>query len=141
MKLTAKGDSTKLSIVLVHGIWFDDLELYNVIGGLQKAVAEKTHQLSLLNTTLEEQKQAIATLVHLQKIGITTTEIQQLGEPCWWTIVGQGADCKPYTYLTTKTEQWTCCITPFATLPMKNLFNPVLPLVPITIRSIFLRVA
>ena len=78
MKLTAKGDSTKLSIVLVHGIWFDDLELYNVIGGLQKAVAEKTHQLSLLNTTLEEQKQAIATLVHLQKIGITTTEIQQL---------------------------------------------------------------
>jgi len=28
-----------------------------------------------------------------------------------------------------------------ATLPMKNLFNPVLPLVPITIRSILFRVA
>ena len=52
-----------------------DLELYDDIGGLQKAVAEKTHQLSVLNTTLEQQKQAIATLVHLQKISITTTEI------------------------------------------------------------------
>jgi hypothetical protein len=55
-----------------------DLELYNVIGGLQKAVAEKSAQLALLGSTLEQQKQAIATLVHLQKIGITTTEIEQL---------------------------------------------------------------
>jgi transposase-like protein len=55
-----------------------DLELYNVIGGLQKAVAEKSTQLNLLSTTLEQQKSAIATLVHLQKIGITTTEIEQL---------------------------------------------------------------
>ena len=55
-----------------------DLELYNVIGGIQKAVAEKSAQLALLASTLEQQKQAIATLVHLQKIGITTTEIEQL---------------------------------------------------------------
>ena len=55
-----------------------DLELYNVIGGLQKAVAEKTHQLSLLNTTLEQQKQAIAALVHLHKTGMTEDEIGQL---------------------------------------------------------------
>jgi hypothetical protein len=55
-----------------------DLELYNVIGGIQKAAAEKSAQLALLTSTLEQQKQAIATLVHLQKIGITTTEIEQL---------------------------------------------------------------
>jgi hypothetical protein len=55
-----------------------DLELYNVIGGLQKAAAEKSAQLALLTSTLEQQKQGIATLVHLQKIGITTTEIEQL---------------------------------------------------------------
>jgi hypothetical protein len=55
-----------------------DLELYNIAGGLQKAVAEKTHQLSLLDTTLEQQKQAIATLVHLQKTGMTEEEISKL---------------------------------------------------------------
>jgi len=36
------------------------------------------------------------------------------------------------SYLTSKTEQWACCITPFATLPINNLFSPVLPLVPMT---------
>ena len=55
-----------------------DLELYNVIGGLQKAVAEKSAQLALLASTLEQQKQAIATLVHLHKIGMTEDEIGQL---------------------------------------------------------------
>jgi len=46
--------------------------------GLEKAISTATNQLSLLNTTLEQQKQAIATLVHLQKIGITEAEIGQL---------------------------------------------------------------
>jgi len=55
-----------------------DLELYNVIGGLQKMVSEKTHQLSLLTTTLEQQKSAIATLIHLQKTGMTEEEITKL---------------------------------------------------------------
>ena len=70
-----------------------DLELYNVIGGLQKAVAEKTHQLSLLSPTLEQQKQAIATLVNLQKSGMTEDEIAKL---CMlvgrWNSNGVGRD-------------------------------------------------
>jgi hypothetical protein len=55
-----------------------DLELYNVIGGLQKAVSEKSTQLNLLSTALEQQKSAIETLVHLQKTGMTEEEISKL---------------------------------------------------------------
>jgi hypothetical protein len=55
-----------------------DLELYNVIGGLQKAVSEKSAQLNLLSTALEQQKSAIETLVHLQKTGMTEEEISKL---------------------------------------------------------------
>jgi pimeloyl-ACP methyl ester carboxylesterase len=37
MKPTAKGDSTKLNIVLVHGIWFDASSWSKVIPVLQDA--------------------------------------------------------------------------------------------------------
>ena len=55
-----------------------ELRQWQEFGGLEKAISTATNQLSLLNTTLEQQKQAIATLVHLQKMGITEAEIGQL---------------------------------------------------------------
>ena len=55
-----------------------ELRQWQEFGGLEKAISTATQQLSLLNTTLKQQKQAIATLVHLQKIGITEAEIGQL---------------------------------------------------------------
>jgi hypothetical protein len=55
-----------------------ELRQWQEFGGLEKAISTATNQLLLLNTTLEQQKQAIVTLVHLQKIGITEAEIGQL---------------------------------------------------------------
>ena len=52
--------------------------MYSDIGGLQKAVVEKTQQLSLLNMTLEQQKQAIAILVDLKKSGMAVEEVKKL---------------------------------------------------------------
>jgi hypothetical protein len=45
---------------------------------LQKTIHQQKQQLSLLNMTLDDQKAAIATLVNLQKIGMSEIEISRL---------------------------------------------------------------
>jgi hypothetical protein len=45
---------------------------------LENAIQNAKNQLALLNMTLEDQKAAIATLVHLQKAGMTEEEISKL---------------------------------------------------------------
>jgi len=60
-----------------------ELRQWQEFGRLEKAISTATNQLSLLYATLEQQKQAIATLVHLQKMGMTEAEIGQ-----WVKLVG-----------------------------------------------------
>jgi hypothetical protein len=45
-----------------------DLIMYRQLGTLQNAIKHLNQQLSTINMFNEQQKQAIATLVHLQKI-------------------------------------------------------------------------
>ena len=49
----------------------EDLKNWQELGGLENAIQNTKNQLALLNITLEQQKSAIATLVHLQKTGMT----------------------------------------------------------------------
>jgi hypothetical protein len=56
----------------------DDLKNWQEIGGFETAISNAKHQLSLLNMTLEDQKAAIATLVNLQKMGMSEIEISRL---------------------------------------------------------------
>jgi hypothetical protein len=73
-----KAEREGLDLRTAAWILAQELRRWQEFGGLEKAISTATNQLSLLNTTLEQQKQAIATLVHLQKIGITEAEIGQL---------------------------------------------------------------
>jgi hypothetical protein len=66
-----------------------ELRQWQEFGALEKAISTATNQLSLLNTTLEQQKQAIGTLVHLQKIVITEAEIWQLVKLVGWSGVSK----------------------------------------------------
>jgi hypothetical protein len=55
-----------------------DLRAYRDLGGLSKAIQDATRQLAMLNMVNEQQKQAITTLVNLQKMGMTEGEILEL---------------------------------------------------------------
>ena len=54
------------------------LKNWQELGGLENAIHNAKNQLALLNTTLEDQKVAIATLVSLQKMGMSEIEISRL---------------------------------------------------------------
>jgi hypothetical protein len=56
----------------------EDLKSWLELGGLESAIENATHQLSLLNVALEDQKLAIATMVDLRKSGMTEDEIADL---------------------------------------------------------------
>jgi hypothetical protein len=56
----------------------DDLKNWQELGGFETAISNAKHQLSLLNLALEDQKAAIATLVNLQKMGMSEIEISRL---------------------------------------------------------------
>ena len=56
----------------------EDLKNWQELGGLENAIQNAKNHLALLNMTLEDQKAAITTLVHLQKIGMTEEEISKL---------------------------------------------------------------
>ena len=56
----------------------EDLKNWQELGGLENAIQNAKNQLALLNMTLEEQKAAIATLVHLKKTSMTEEEISKL---------------------------------------------------------------
>ena len=55
-----------------------ELENWQLYCNLQKTIQQQKQQLSLLNMTLEDQKAAIATLVNLQKMGMSEIEISRL---------------------------------------------------------------
>ncbi|MGC2574615.1 MAG: hypothetical protein WA364_24140 [Candidatus Nitrosopolaris sp.] len=57
---------------------------------LSKAIQDATQQLAMLNMVNEEQKQAIATLVDLQKASMTEYEIRKLV-----TLVGRWNATRP----------------------------------------------
>ena len=54
------------------------LKNWQELGGFENAIQNAKNQLALLNMTLEDQKTAIATLVKLQKMGMTEIEISRL---------------------------------------------------------------
>ena len=56
----------------------EDLKNWQELGGLESAIQNAKNQLALLNMTLEDQKAAIATLVNLQKMGMSEIEISRL---------------------------------------------------------------
>jgi hypothetical protein len=56
----------------------EDLKNWQELGGLENAIQNAKNQLALLNMTLEDQKAAIATLVNLQKMGMSEIEISRL---------------------------------------------------------------
>jgi len=56
----------------------EDLKNWQELGGFENAIQNAKNQLALLNMTLEEQKAAIATLVNLQKMGMSEIEISRL---------------------------------------------------------------
>ena len=56
----------------------DDLKAWQELGGFETAIQNAKNQLALLNMTLENQKAAIATLVNLQKMGMSEIEISRL---------------------------------------------------------------
>jgi hypothetical protein len=56
----------------------EDLKNWQELGGFENAIQNAKNQLALLNTTLENQKAAIATLVNLQKMGMSEIEISRL---------------------------------------------------------------
>lgn len=51
---------------------------YQELGALEKAIQQATQELAILNMVNEQQKQAITTLVNLQKMGMTEDEITKL---------------------------------------------------------------
>jgi hypothetical protein len=55
-----------------------DLGSWQELGGYENAIQNAKNQLALLNMTLEDQKAAIATLVNLQKMGMSEIEISRL---------------------------------------------------------------
>jgi hypothetical protein len=56
----------------------EDLKNWQELGGFENAIQNAKNQLTLLNTTLEDQKAAITTLVNLQKMGMSEIEILRL---------------------------------------------------------------
>lgn len=65
-----------------------ELRGYRDLGGLSRAVQEKTQQLAMLNMVNEQQKQAIASLVDLRKAGFSEREIAEL-----IALVGRQMEC------------------------------------------------
>jgi orotate phosphoribosyltransferase-like protein len=55
-----------------------DLKNWLELGGLENAIQNAKNQLALLNMTLVDKKAAIATLVNLQKMGMSEIEISRL---------------------------------------------------------------
>jgi hypothetical protein len=55
-----------------------DLRMYRQLGGLKKNVQLTTHQLDMLNISLQKQQQAVMTLVNLQSLGISESQIVEL---------------------------------------------------------------
>jgi hypothetical protein len=56
----------------------EDLKNWQELGGMENAIQNAKNQLALLNMTLEDQKAAIATLVNLQRMGMSEIEISRL---------------------------------------------------------------
>jgi hypothetical protein len=56
----------------------EDLKNWLELEGFENAISNAKNQLALLNMTLEDQKAAIATLVNLQKMGMSEIEISRL---------------------------------------------------------------
>src|SRR5215831_3730592 len=56
----------------------EDLKAWQELDGFERAIQNAKNQLALLNMTLEDQKAAIATLVNLQKMGMSEIEISRL---------------------------------------------------------------
>jgi hypothetical protein len=56
----------------------EDLKNWQELGGFETAIQNAKNQLDLLNMTMRTKKTAIATLVHLQKTGMTEEEIIKL---------------------------------------------------------------
>jgi orotate phosphoribosyltransferase-like protein len=56
----------------------EDLKNWQELGGFENVIQNAKNQLALLNMTLEDQKAAIATLVNLQKMGMSEIEISRL---------------------------------------------------------------
>jgi hypothetical protein len=56
----------------------EDLKAWQELGGFENVIQNAKNQLALLNMTLEDQKAAIATLVNLQKMGMSEIEISRL---------------------------------------------------------------
>jgi hypothetical protein len=56
----------------------DDLKNWQELGGFEQSIQTAKNQLTLLNIALEDQKAAIATLVNLQKMGMSEIEISRL---------------------------------------------------------------
>ena len=56
----------------------DMLRSFKDLCGLENAIQQATQQLAMLNMVNDQQKRAITTLVHLQKMGMTEDEIGEL---------------------------------------------------------------
>src|SRR5262249_18620361 len=56
----------------------EDLKNWLELEGFEKAISNAKNRLALLNMTLEDHKAAIATLVNLQKMGMSEIEISRL---------------------------------------------------------------
>src|SRR5262245_39586303 len=56
----------------------EDFKNWQELGGFENAIKNAKNQLALLDMTLEDQKAAIATLVNLQKMGMSEIEISRL---------------------------------------------------------------
>ena len=73
-----KADKERVDLRTAAWKLAQDLRSYQELGALEKAIQQATQQLAILNMVNEQQKQAITTLVTLQKMGMTEDEITKL---------------------------------------------------------------